>query len=130
VEATVDPSITMVFRFRYRKCVVAALLTLAFMLSLLSNLDCTFVNVDVGFVPSNIYDPSSNASEYGIGLWTIEEADSDGLCILPLYVEDNISLTTDDDLYLSFLMSSDDVFTSARFIAFIGCFFGITVVVS
>eukprot|EP00979_Chaetoceros_neogracilis_P007196 scaffold1521_cov271-Chaetoceros_neogracile.AAC.4 len=118
----------MVFRFRYRKCVVAALLTLAFMLSLLSNLDCTFVNVDVGFVPSNIYDPSSNASEYGIGLWTIEEADSDGLCILPLYVEDNISLTTDDDLYLSFLMSSDAVFTSARFIAFIGCFFGITVV--
>lgn len=120
----------MVCRFRYRKCAAAVFLALAFVLSLLSNLDCTFVIVDVGFVPSNAYDSSSNASEYGIGLWSIEKADSGGLCILPLYTRDDISLTKEDDLYLSYLMSTDALLTSARFLALCGCFFGIIDVVS
>lgn len=120
----------MTFRFRYRKCAAATFLAVAFVLSIISNLDCTFVKVDVGFIPSNTFDSSAETSEYGIGLWTIEQARSNGLCIMPVVLGDKISLTKDDDLYASFLMSEDAIFTAARFLALFGCMFGLVDLVS
>mmetsp|Transcript_11470 Transcript_11470/g.17208 ORF Transcript_11470/g.17208 Transcript_11470/m.17208 type:complete len:261 (-) Transcript_11470:577-1359(-) len=115
----------MTFRFRYRKCAAATFLAIAFVLSIISNLDCTFVKVDVGFIPSNTYDYAAETSEYGIGLWTIEQTRSNGLCIMPMFLGDKMSLTKEDDLYASFLMSEDVVFTASRFLALFGCIFGL-----
>jgi hypothetical protein len=121
------------FRFRYNKCAVALFLVAAFVLSLLSTLDCVFIKVDVGFKPENVVsgDESSSKSTFGIGIWTLEDVTNEGKCVMSIpLAEDATSLTVDDDIYINFLIVGDDIFTCIRFLALFGFAFGLILLVS
>ena len=116
-------------RFRYNKCCIATFLAIAFIFSILSSLDCAFVIVDVGFSPVNIPDQENNASTFGLGIWTKEDPSSKGFCVMPMFLNSGQSLTTQDDIYNSFVVS-DTIFSAVRFIAMFGFLFGLLDLVS
>lgn len=117
----------MGLRFRYNSVLAGCLLFAAFILSILSTIDCVFVTVDVGFIPETKIDVEDKSATYGIGLWSVEDSAHKGLCVMPIMLkEKEYSLNTnDDDLYTQFMTSSDTIFTVARIIALVGCFFGL-----
>ena len=122
------------FRFRYNKCAVAVFLVAAFVLSLLSTLDCVFIKVNVGFEPENVVseDESSSKSTFGIGIWTLEDVTTnEGMCVVSIpLAEDATSLTVDDDIYIKFLVVGDDIFTCIRFLTLFGFASGLILLVS
>ena len=124
-----DFSRVMPCRCRYNKCGVASLLAVAFVLSILSSLDCKFVEVDVGFSPTNTFFDTSSTT-FGIGLWTMEDPMNPGLCLMPLSKKQYGSLTKEDDIYDSFFVTSDVFITTARFLAMFGIIFGLIDLVS
>lgn len=124
-------TIVMPCRCKYNKCGVASLLAIAFVLSTLSSLDCKFVEVDVGFSPTNTdFFEISSSTTFGIGLWTMEDPISTGSCLIPLLTPQYGSLTKEDDIYDSFFVSDDVFYTTARFLAMFGIIFGLIDLVS
>ena len=118
------------------KCIVATFLAISFSLSILSSLDCTFIDVDIGFSPTNVDFNQPVASAFGMGIWTFEDMGNIGYCIIPSFTTDgatrNSSLTVDDDIYQSLFsfIAGDIMFTSVRLIALLGLVLGFTAVVS
>lgn len=111
----------MKVRCKYNRCVVIVLLTISFVLSLLSVLDCKFVIVDIGFVPQNMNTTVINPnSKIGIGLWSVEDTSPDGLCIFSVFRKGNGSLTEDDDIYNTFFIADDIFVTVGRFLSLLG----------
>jgi len=109
------------FRFRYRGCIPAIFITLAFTLSFLSCLDCFFVRVDVGFAPDNSY---FEKTTFGLGLWTFENPLVSGKCINPAFVTNVGGITIDDELYASFFSNGDPGWGIARLLAALGLLTG------
>lgn len=103
----------------HSKYVVGILLSLSFVLSALSDLDCEFTLVDVGFSPENT-EYNMDGGIIGFGLWTLEDLDSDGFCLMPVFLIGNDSLTYDDDMYNTFFTGNDAVFSSVRILSLIG----------
>lgn len=116
----------MTRNWRYGKYAIGTLLAFSFVLSALSNLDCQFVIVDIGFEPQNIYNEEPKFSTTGIGIWTIEDVDRKGNCIAPMFSKSYGSLTSKDDLYTSALLTSDRIFTAMRFLALFGMLFALS----
>ena len=110
----------MKIRCKYNRCAVIVLLTLSFVLSILSALDCKFVVVDVGFVPQNINRAINSKNRIGIGLWSVEDMSPDGLCAVSVFREGRGSITEDDDIYNSFFIADDIIITVVRFVSLFG----------
>ncbi len=114
----------MIRNRRYNKVGVGMLLFVILILSCLSNLDCQFVKIDVGFVPQNAPGFESPKKTYTIGLWNFEnvEYSNGGKCIRPVFLKrERGSLTNDDDIYTaSSFISGDAHFTWCRVLSVIG----------
>ncbi len=111
---------------------MAALAT-AFILSILSSLDCVFLKADVGFVPMNMNRDTMGRKSFGLGIWSIEDPENEGFCIVPIFQgseEDDRDLTKDDNIYSSFLVAEDDAITIVRFMVLFGLLIGVAHVVS
>jgi hypothetical protein len=116
------------FRFKNNRIITAFFLTAGFTLSFLSNLDCFFVEVDVGFTPSNSY---FKTSKLGIGLWTFEDPDVRGQCIAPLLLKGSDGdLTKGDQLYAQLWTNGDVPWGIARIVASCGLCIGFAAMVS
>ena len=114
----------MIRNRRYNKVGVGILLFVIFLLSSLSNLDCQFVKIDVGFSPQNVRGLESPKSTFGIGIWNFENTEhSNGWkCIKPVFLKkDRGSLTNDDDIYTApSFISGDTHVTWCRILSTIG----------
>lgn len=110
----------MKIRCKYNRCAVIVLLTISFFLSLLSALDCKFMVVDVGFVPQNINRAINSKNQIGIGLWSVEDTSTDGLCVVSAFRKGRESITEDDDIYNTFFISDDFIITVVRFVSLFG----------
>lgn len=114
------------FRFKNKRYITTFLLTFGFTLSLLSDLDCSFVRVDVGFVPNNsIFD----TSVFGVGFWSFEDPTARGQCIFPHFANEFWGLTVTDTLYRNIWLNGDIFLTLSRILATIGLFSGFVAMV-
>jgi hypothetical protein len=109
------------FRVKNNRYLTAIFLTIGYTLSFLSDLDCFFVEVDVGFTPNNTY---YDTSQFGIGLWSFEDPDNRGLCITPMFVNRIGRLTKTDHLYAQVWSNGDLYWTIARITASLGLILG------
>jgi len=102
---------------KHNPLVTALFLTLGFTLSFLSDLDCFFIEVDIGSVPHNSF---FSTPSLGFGLWSFEDPEVRGRCITPLFVESIGGLTTSDQLYANAWSNGDIYWTIARIISACG----------
>lgn len=112
---------------------MASFLAGAFILSLLSDLDCIFIRVDVGFVPVNIPEDDFNSSSvFGLGIWSFEDPKSAQVCVFPNFdgKDNHQGLTEDDHVYDNFLVAGDAFFTTIRIFAMFSMLVGLALVVS
>lgn len=109
---------------RKRRCdfygkTVSIFISIAFILSTLSILDCRFIDIDVGFVPDGaVY----NSTEFCIGLWSLQDPYSEsGRCLNPKQARDFGNMTGDGQTFYGSVLSTDDtMWTVAQLMAIIG----------
>lgn len=91
-------------------------------LSTFSSFDCEFVKVNVGFKPDNtIY----QRGKFAIGLWSMEDPTAPGMCLTIDTSRGVGSITREDRYYRSSFLNGDVIWSTARFTAFLGIFFGL-----
>mmetsp|Transcript_13975 Transcript_13975/g.16984 ORF Transcript_13975/g.16984 Transcript_13975/m.16984 type:complete len:402 (+) Transcript_13975:171-1376(+) len=102
---------------KHNRYLTTFLLTSAFILSLISDVDCFFVIVDVGFEPMNSH---YNSTTFGIGLWTVEDPEKRGICAMPMFSDELNGMTHSDNSYSSLWINGDVSLFVSRIISSCG----------
>ena len=116
----------------YRKTICLFINT-AFILSIVSSLDCKFISVNVGFIPEG---SNYQLSALRIGLWSLQnpayDGESDGQCLSPNKSKEYADLTGDghSSFYGRLFVNDDPIWTVSQVSAFVGMIVGILNVVS
>ena len=115
-----------IFRVKHYTLITNLFLTFGYAMEFLSNLDCFYIKVDVGFKASNVvYDSPT----FGLGLWTFEDPYDSGFCASSLEKENISDMTYTYAFYSSVWSNGDSAWTASRIMALMGICFGIVAMV-
>lgn len=103
--------------------ILTFLLTAGLGLSIMSSLDCKFLEVELGFVPENYYDESM-----GFGLWTY--AAPGGRCLSYEESRRTGGFSDGDSVYSSLFINNDTNWSISRILGVVGIVFGSIALVS
>jgi len=110
-------------RFEWHPRILAFFITAALGLSIISSLDCKFLEVDLTFIPQNYYRDS-----LGFGLWTY--AAPDGRCLSYMDSRQSGGFSDGASIYSTFFMNNDSNWSISRILGVVGVAFGLGSLIS
>eukprot|EP00571_Detonula_confervacea_P010636 CAMPEP_0172307718 /NCGR_PEP_ID=MMETSP1058-20130122/8511_1 /TAXON_ID=83371 /ORGANISM="Detonula confervacea, Strain CCMP 353" /LENGTH=315 /DNA_ID=CAMNT_0013019957 /DNA_START=101 /DNA_END=1048 /DNA_ORIENTATION=- len=110
-------------RFGWHPRTSAFFITAGLGLSIMSSLDCKFLEVDLSFIPQNYYSDS-----LGFGLWTY--AAPDGRCLTYTESRQSGGFSDGANIYSNLFINNDINWSISRVLAVVGIIFGLGSLIS